>query len=34
MDNMTINAVPEPGTYLAGLGALGMQGVLGWSRRQ
>ena len=32
VDDMTINAVPEPGTYLAGLSALGLLGWFGWRR--
>jgi hypothetical protein len=31
---VTISAVPEPSTYLAGLSALGMLGLFGWRNRK
>ena len=32
--NIGVGAVPEPSTYLAGLGALGMLGMFGWRNRK
>ncbi len=32
--DVVITGVPEPSTYLAGLGALGMLGVFGWRNRK
>ncbi len=32
--NVSVTAVPEPGTYLAGLSALGMLGMFAWRNRK
>jgi len=32
--SLSYTAVPEPSTYLAGLGALGMLGIFGWKNRK
>lgn len=32
--SVNVNVVPEPSTYLAGLGALGMLGLFGWRNRR
>jgi hypothetical protein len=34
LDNVSLTAVPEPSTYLAGLSALGMLGLFGWRNRK